>query len=184
MKKVLLILFIVSLVALSGCFADVYGNDLTGLFSRINKAYGSEVIKPEGFAFDEDKNCIWGFLSCGDSEFLLSSSLDEKHRLTSCHTVFASISSSHDESVKTFLPILFSSFTGEGLQTCEAALNKLEVFSNKKVLLNEKTAETEIAKYIYTATAAGVVISCELKQTSGTSLTSFDTSQTAASETA
>ncbi|MGI6746456.1 MAG: hypothetical protein ACOX45_10085 [Acutalibacteraceae bacterium] len=178
MKKVILILLIVFVVTLTGCFAKAYGNDLTGLLSRINEAYGSEVIEPEGFAFDEDESRMWGFISCGESEFLLSANLDEKHRLTSCHTVFGSIAASQNESVKIFLPILFSSFTGESIQTCETVLNNLNVFSNTKALLNEKESETEAAKYIYTATTAGVVISCELKQTSGTSLTSFEPRET------
>lgn len=170
MKILTAILTVTALLLLAGCFAQNHGNDLTGLMSRVNKKYEQQIIKPEGFVLDADESQACGFVSCGDLQFLICADLDIKHRLTACHIVFDSISAAQNDSVRIFLPILFSSFTGESEDAVNAALDALSVFSGNKERLTESICETETAKYTYTPTAAGAVLSCELKQSYGTIL--------------
>lgn len=169
MKKITVSLAVAALLLLTGCFAQKHGNDLTGLISRINENYEQQIVKPEGFMLDAHETQVYGFVSCGDSQFLISADLDKKHRLTACHTVFDSISATQNDSVRVFLPILFSSFTGDSEEAVSAVLDTLAVFSEGKELLTENIRETERAKFIYTSTDVGTVISCELKQSYATS---------------
>lgn len=173
---------IILLTALTGCFAEKHGNDLTGLISRINEGYGQVIVKPEGFSLGEDEKSLYGFISDGESDFLLSVDLDEKQRLTACHITFDSIGTANSESVRTFLPILFSSFTGESEEMTVSTLDSLTALSSEKAFLTENIVESERAKYTYTATSAGVVISCELIKSYGTSALVSELSSNSPSE--
>ncbi len=170
MKKIIITLSLMLILFFSGCFADRYGNDLSSLISRINERYEKTVVSAEGFHFDEDKNSQYGFIRYGEKELLVYAQLDEKKRITACHLVFDGIKEMADESVRSFIPIVFSCYTGESEDHVNTALENLEVFSNEKALLSENTFKSEEAEYTYTATDTSALISCELLSVYETSL--------------
>ncbi|HZJ75306.1 MAG TPA: hypothetical protein VFD25_01830 [Clostridia bacterium] len=162
MKKIIAFLSLTLMLFSSGCFAERCGNDLSSLLSRVNERYEKAVISAEGFHFDEDKNSQYGYICYGDDELLVYVDLDEKNRITACHLVFDSINAPKDESVRSFIFVLLSCYTGDSKENINTALENLSVFTNEKALLSENTFKSEKAEYTYTATNIGALLSCSL----------------------
>lgn len=162
MKKIIAAVSLTLLFLLSGCFADKYGNDLSSLMSRVNERYEKAVVSTKGFQIDEEKNSQYGFISYGDNELLFYANLDEKNRITACHLAFDSIEAPKDESVRSFIPVLFSCYTGESEDELNTILESLSVFTNSDALLSSNTIKSDKAEYTYTATDIGILLSCSL----------------------
>lgn len=163
MKKIIVVILLIIVISLSGCFAEKHGNDLSSLLSRVNERYEKTVISAEGFHFDEDKNSQYGYVGFSDSELLVYVDLDEKKRITACHLVFDSIDAPKDESVRSFIFVLLSCYTGDSETDINTALENLSIFTNDKALLSENAFMSEKARYTYTATDIGVLLSCSLE---------------------